>query len=98
MRIRADSASWLKTLRDLKGTVIVRLQDAAGPLAPRALSFVEGPITERRSRKPRPRRRTVPDTTLGDFIREAANQIPTPEGRDIYLRAAAAFKGRFGKA
>lgn len=97
MRIRADSASWLKTLRDLKGTVIVRLQDAAGPLAPRALSFVEGPIAERRSRKPRPRRRTVPDTTLGDSIREAANQIPTPEGRDIYLRAAAAFKGRFGR-
>ena len=33
-----------------------------------------------------------------DDIREAANRIPTPEGRDIYLRAAAAFKGRFRKA
>jgi hypothetical protein len=97
MRIRADSGSWLKTLRDLKGTVIVRLQAAAGPLAPRALSFVEGPLTGRKPRKPRPRHPLVPDTNLGDDIREAANRIPTPEGRDIYLRAAAAFKGRFRK-
>ena len=38
MRVRADSAPWLKTLRDLKGTLVYRLQEAAGPLAPRALA------------------------------------------------------------
>jgi hypothetical protein len=98
MRIRADSASWLKTLRDLKGTLILRLQGAAGAMAPRALSFVEGPLAERRPRKLRSRRRPVPDTKLPAEIREAADRIPTPEGRNAYLRAVSAFQGRFGKA
>jgi hypothetical protein len=99
MRVRADSASWLKTLRDLMGTLVYRLQQAAGPLAPRGLAFVEGPIAP----KP-PRRRTrelprpAPVENLPRAVSEAAKRIPTPEGREIYLRAAAAFQARFGGA
>ena len=97
MRVRADSASWLKTVRDLKGTLIVRFQSAAGSLAPRALAFVEGPVSPKA-----PRRRTrarlvpVPLSDLPNAISRAVAQIPTAEGREIYLRAAAAFKARFG--
>jgi hypothetical protein len=96
MRIKADSASWLKTVRDLKGTLILRLQRAAGPMAPRALAFVEGPV----SPKP-PRRkasaplRSIPVGELPGAISKAAERIPTPEGRDAYLRAATAFRARF---
>lgn len=97
MRVRADSASWLKTLRDLMGTLVFRLQQAAGPLAPRGLAFVEGPISPRPlRRRPRERVKPVPVGALPRAISEAARQIPTAEGREIYLRAAAAFQARFG--
>jgi len=97
MRVRADSGAWLKTLRDLKGTLVVRLQQTAGPLAPRALAFVEGPVAARPSR-PRGRGRFAPVAVgaLPEVIAGAASRIPTAEGRALYLRAAAAFRARFG--
>jgi hypothetical protein len=96
MRIRADSASWLKTLRDLKGTLVLRLQKVAGPLAPRALAFVEGRVSSRTPRKKgRARLIPVPLAALPEAISDSAKRIPTPEGRDVYLRAAASFKARF---
>jgi hypothetical protein len=97
MRIRADSTSWLKTLRDLKGTLVLRLQKAAGPLAPRALAFVEGPVTLKAPRKKgRTRLIPVPLQALPAAISESANRIPTREGRDAYLRAVTSFRARFG--
>ncbi len=97
LRIRADSSSWLKTVRDLKGTLVWRLQKAAGPLAPRALAFVEGPVTPKAPKK-KARRSVGPDpvSALPVAISAAAQQIPTPEGREAYLRAATAFQARFG--
>lgn len=99
MRVRADSSSWLKTLRDLRGTLILRLRRAAGPLAPRGLALVEGRIT------PRPPRRGSPEpihpvevSALPEQISASARRIPTVEGRDAYLRAATAFQARFGKS
>lgn len=99
MRVRADSASWLKTLRDLTGTLVFRLQQAAGPLAPRGLAFVEGPVTPRAPRRRAPERlKPVSLERLPRGVFEAAARIPTAEGREIYLRAAAAFQARFGGA
>ena len=99
MRVRADSASWLKTVRELTGTLILRLQRSAGPLAPRALAFVQGAVTGKIPRRtvravPVP----IPVAELPEGVRAAAAQIPTEEGREIYLRAVAAFRGRFGSA
>jgi hypothetical protein len=95
MRIRVDSSSWLKTVRDFKGILILRLQGAAGPLAPRALAFVEGAVTGKIAR-PKPRRlEPVPVSELPEQIRNAADRVPTPEGREAYLRAASAFRARF---
>lgn len=97
LRIRADTASWLRTVRDLKGTLIMRFRDAAGPLAPRALAFVEGPVTSRPvKRKAKPVVTAVPIETLPAAIIEAASRLPTEEAREACLRAAATFKGRFG--
>ena len=97
MRVRADTASWLKTVRDLKGTLVLRLQRSAGALAPRALAFVEGPVTPRPPRlKVRPPLTPVPVSALPKEVQAAANLIPTPEGREVYLRAATAFEARFG--
>ena len=96
MRVRADSSSWLKTLRDLKGTLILRFQGTAGPMAPRALAFVEGPLSAKppgRKTRTRITPRLVSD--LPDSIVDAALRIPTPEGRKAYLQAAAAFQARF---
>ena len=96
MRVRADSSSWLKTLRDLKGTLVLRLQAAAGPLAPRALAFVEGAVTPKAPRKKaRQRLRPIALSALPEAIIESAKRVPTPEGREAYLRAAAAFQARF---
>ena len=96
MRVRADSTSWLKTVRDLKGTLVLRFQSAAGPLAPRALAFVEGPLSPRvPRRKERPRQAPSSPSTLPDAVSEAAKRIPSPEGREVFLRAAAAFQKRF---
>jgi Dna[CI] antecedent, DciA len=98
MRVRADTGSWLETMRDLKGVLVMRLQRAAGPLAPRALAFVEGPITRRAPRlKARPPLQPVDLVDLPAAVRDAALKIPTPEGREVYLRAAAAFEARFRK-
>ena len=97
MRVRANSASWLKTLRDLKGTLVYRLQQAAGPLAPRGLAFVEGPIAPKPPRrKARARPGPIQVEALPKAVSDAAERIPTGEGREIYLRAAAAFQARFG--
>ena len=99
LRVRADSASWLKTVRDLKGTLVLRLQRAAGPLAPRALAFVEGAVTGRIPRRPIKARPTpIPVAELPERVRAAAAQVPTEEGRQIYLRAVSAFQARFGSA
>lgn len=99
MRIRADSSGWLRTVRDLKGTLVVRYQRAAGPLAPRALAFVEGPVTPKAPRrKSRKRLTPTPISDLPQALRDSANDIPTPEGREAYLRAVAAFQARFGAA
>jgi hypothetical protein len=99
MRVRADSSSWLKTLRDLRGTLILRLQRAAGPMAPRGLAFVEGKLTPR---PPRRRNRAalepIPVSALPEEIAASAQRVPSGEGRDAYLRAAAAFQARFGLA
>ena len=98
MRVRADSGPWLQTLRDLKDTLVVGLQKAAGPLAPRALAFVEGPLPPRPSR---PRLRAlkppIPLEDLPEAITGAASRIPSAEGRAAFLRAAAAFRGRFAE-
>ena len=96
MRVRADSASWLKTLRDLMGTLVLRLQRSAGPLAPRGLAFVEGPVAKRPTRRQeRAQPAPVALSALPEVILAAAKQVPTEEGREAYLRAARAFKGRF---
>lgn len=97
MRVRADSSSWLKTVRDLKGTLVLRYQAAAGPLAPRALAFVEGPVPRGAARR-KARERMAPGrvSELPEAVRESAKTIPTPEGRKVYLRAAVAFQARFG--
>ena len=98
LRVRADTPSWLKTVRDLKGALVMRLQRAAGPLAPRAIAFVEGPITHRAPRrKARPSLRPAGLSDLPGAVRDAALRIPTAEGREVYLRAAAAFQARFRK-
>jgi hypothetical protein len=96
MRVRADSASWLKTLRDLKGTLVFRLQQAAGTMAPRGLAFVEGPLGAKPPRrKARGRVEPVSIDELPAVVSQAADRIPTAEGREIYLRAAATFRARF---
>lgn len=96
MRVRADSASWLKTVRDLAGTLVLRLQRAAGPLAPRALAFVEGAVTAKIPRRtPKAGPRPIPEADLPEAIRDAATRVPTEEGREIYLRAVSAFQSRF---
>ncbi|MEO5763467.1 MAG: DUF721 domain-containing protein [Vicinamibacteria bacterium] len=96
MRVRADSRSWLKTLRDLRGTLILRLQRAAGPLAPRALAFVEGPITARvQRRKAAPPLVPVEISSLPSALIESIERVPTEEGRAACLKAITAFKARF---
>ncbi|MBK5256798.1 MAG: DUF721 domain-containing protein [Vicinamibacteria bacterium] len=97
MRVRADSASWIRTLRDLRGGLVLRLQRTAGSLAPRGLAFVLGPVTPRKPRREiGPRRTAPPVSALPPAIRDQAERIPSPEGRDAYLRAAVAFQARFG--
>jgi hypothetical protein len=99
LRIRADTTSWLKTVRDLKGTLIMRFRDAAGPLAPRALAFIEGPLSAKpMRRRPRPPVAAVPIEGLSPAIVEAAARLPTAEAREACLHAAAMYKARFGDA
>lgn len=99
LRVRADSASWLKTVRDLKGTLVLRFQRAAGPLAPRALAFIEGAVAGRVPRRPAKAGPVpVPVAELSEGVRAAAAQVPSEEGRQIYLRAVTAFQARFGSA
>ena len=100
LRIRADSTQWLRTVRDLKEKLALRLRAAAGPLAPRALAFVEGPLsaTPPRRARPTPPKAAVDIDTLPAELREAADRLPTPEARDACLRAIAAYRARFGSA
>ncbi len=98
LRIRVDSAAWLKTIRDVRNKLIFRLQRAGGSLAPRGLAFVEGPVSPRPARRLRPAPLSPePLEALPDSIREQAANIPTEEGREAFLRAVAAFKARYRK-
>ena len=96
LRIRADSSSWLRTIRDVQSTLIARIRGASGPLAPGTLAFIEGPLTPKppvRSRTAR--QKTNAGVTLPHSIVAAAERIPTSQDREVFLRAAAAFKARF---
>lgn len=96
LRIRVDSAAWLKTIRDLRTRLIFRLKQAGGALAPRGLAFVEGAVSPRPVRRKRPAPLSPePLESLPESIKAQAANIPTEEGREAFLRAVAAFKARY---
>jgi len=93
LRVRVPDAAWRRVLLRMRPEILGRLRRLAGPAAPRALGFLEGPVPEPDSVPTRPSSAPPPAPPL---VQAAAESIPDPEIRARFTSSAARYLGRFG--
>jgi hypothetical protein len=104
LRIRVPDASWRKALHRMRGQILSRLRDVAGPLAPARLGFMEASLAPATGRpappppppppKPGPIDSPAP-SPVPDGVAQAAHAIPDPEMRARVLQSAARYLARY---
>jgi hypothetical protein len=95
LRVRLAEGTWRRIVGRMRGEILLRLREAAGPLAPRGLIFVEGSIEEMAPPPPLTVRAARPaETPLPESLVEAASAIADPEIRDRFRETAALYLGR----
>ncbi len=94
LRVRVPDATWRRSLWRMRSDLLARLRQVAGPAAPHALGFSEGPMaaSERSEAKPAAPSGAVP---LPPALAAAADQIPDPDTRERFRKAAGLYLGRF---
>jgi hypothetical protein len=91
--VRVGDARWMKVLHGMRRTILSRLAEAAGGLAPRRLGFLEG--------HPPPPLEASPEVPAVDqpdppspALRGAAAAIPDAELRELFVQTARRYLGR----
>jgi len=96
LRVRVPDATWRKGLLRMRGDILGRLRGIAGKAAPRSLGFVEGGVT------PPPQApaaiRSAVEPALPASVVSAAEAIPDPELRVLFLAAAGRYLCRFASS
>jgi hypothetical protein len=92
LKVRLPRGAWRKTIGRMRGEILLRLREAAGSLAPRALIFVEGPVDEQPEPVGAPT--LSPPKALAVAVEEASKSIGDPEIREGFRAAAACYLSR----
>lgn len=92
LRIRVPDAGWRRGILRLRGEILSRLRDLAGPAAPRMLGMVEGQVT---APEPEPQPEPVRMAPLTPLLQTAASAIGDAVLRERFLSSAASYLGRF---
>ncbi len=97
LRIRVEDVSWRRELHRIQGEILTRLQEIAGPLAPRSLGFTLGAVAAQAKddggppdvdTAGRPPAAPPPSVVAG------AEAIEDPEIRRAFLESAARYLER----
>jgi hypothetical protein len=96
LRVRVPDGQWRKVLHRMQPQVIARLHDVLGDMAPRRLSFVEGPVAEATPTPPAPPAPVPPArrAVLPEPVRAAAAAIADDEIRRRFEQTAARYLAR----
>jgi len=92
LRIRVADATWQRGLVRMRGDILARLRRVAGSAAPRALGFLDGPVSEHPPEAVVPRPVAVAPSA---GLVAAAEVIPDPRLRAQFLAVAARYVARF---
>ncbi len=92
LRVRLPRGAWRGTISRMRGEILLRLREAAGSLAPRALIFVEGPVDEQPEPVGAPA--LSAPKALAVAVEEASKSIGDPEIREGFRAAATRYLSR----
>jgi hypothetical protein len=92
LRIRVPDAGWRRGIVRVRGEILSRLRQLAGPVAPRMLGIVEGHVP---APGPEPPAEPHPAPTPPPLLRAAADAIGDPDLRERFLSSAASYLERF---
>jgi uncharacterized membrane protein YgcG len=95
LRVVVPDAGWRRGLLRMRGEILRRLRRVAGDVAPRSIGLVEGPV---HAPEEPPAARPPGPTTPPAAVVAAAEAIPDPELRSLFLASAARYFGRFGSS
>jgi hypothetical protein len=98
LRVRVEDVSWRRELHRIRGEILTRLQEIAGPLAPRSLGFTLGKVAPREGdegAKDLDTARRPPAAPPPSVVASAA-AIGDPEIRKAFLESAARYLERCG--
>ena len=95
LRVKLAHGAWRKTIGRMRGEILLRLRDAAGPLAPRGLVFFEGTVEQEAAAPQRPPQ--PPSGPLPEVVHEASRAIEDPEIREAFRASAARYLARGGR-
>ena len=91
LRIRVPDARWRKVLHRMQPEILARLGEAAGPLTPRRLGFVEGGIADLPIAEPPDHDARATAAPCPPAVTEGAAAIADPELRTRFLESAGRY-------
>jgi hypothetical protein len=97
LRVRVEDVSWRRELHRIRGEILTRLREIAGPLAPRSLGFTLGPVVTQAKdagRPPEPDPAGRSPAVAPASVIAGAEAIEDPEIRRAFLESAARYLDR----
>ena len=94
LRIRVPDARWRKELHRMAPTILARLREIVGDLAPRRLGFMEGPVALPPAAEPARVEPLAPAPAPPEVVASAA-VLTDPELRERFLEVAARYLERW---
>jgi hypothetical protein len=96
LRIKVPDLRWQRTLLRMRGFILGRLRRVAGQAAPRGLGFVTGEVADPGGPAAPAPPASAPPAPAPALVADAAEAIPDPEIRGLFLAAAGRYLARFG--
>ncbi|MEO8289407.1 MAG: DUF721 domain-containing protein [Gaiellaceae bacterium] len=92
LHVTTSSSAWAFELTQLSGSVLARLQERLGEVAPQGLRFAPGPLPERGTPPVESPKRTAPRVSKRsqEEAEKVAASIENPDLREVVAKAAAA--------
>lgn len=94
LRVRVPDAGWRRVLHRMESQIVGRLRSIAGELGPRRLGFSEGHVPPHDEPGAAPLPGADAPATVGPALAAAAEGIPDPELRAVFMDAAKRYLAR----